>query len=389
MDVYAGAETPLVVLDSCALPRTWVVVGVSIDPFVGSIFVTRYQGGRDPCVLRLPLASNDMPPPTNVTNEGTCEMSYAGVLAELRDIIEASDQSMRQGRECETREQKEEWWKNRKQLDDRLGDLLHRIEAAWLGDFKGILANTHIVSECALDEFRQELQHLLVAKWIPKSQVAKCKGLELDVTICQLLLNLSSLLDFASSDLLDACHCILDSYLYQNVALEYEQIDIQQMALDLRELIEKYSKQGHTNADEHIILIVDKYAQQLPWESIPCLRGRAVSRLPSVTFLADRLLAMRVKQQLGAAFRDAADTPPMFGSPSRRHCSTTGPLPASLMLGPADVDLPGLKRVHSQEEKDGEIDGVVVNLRRLYYILNPEGDLSRTQSTFEPFLTRR
>jgi separase len=41
--------------------------------------------------------------------------------------------------------------------------------------------------------------------------------------------------------------------------------------------------------DEHVILVLDKTVQMLPWESIPSLRGRSVSRLPSLSFLRDRL----------------------------------------------------------------------------------------------------
>ena len=40
----------------------------------------------------------------------------------------------------------------------------------------------------------------------------------------------------------------------------------------------------------HLILLLDKNLQSIPWESIPCLRGRSVSRVPSISFLRDRLL---------------------------------------------------------------------------------------------------
>jgi separase len=80
--------------------------------------------------------------------------------------------------------------------------------------------------------------------------------------------------------------------------------------------------------NEHIFLILDRKVQEIPWESIPILRGRAVSRVPSLAFLSDRL-------------------PPTIGQNASRL----------------------------------ELDS-----QKVYYILNPSGDLAKTQKTFEPWL---
>jgi separase len=80
--------------------------------------------------------------------------------------------------------------------------------------------------------------------------------------------------------------------------------------------------------NEHIFLILDRKVQEIPWESIPILRGRAVSRVPSLAFLADRL-------------------PPANGVDAGR-------------LG--------------------------IDTKKVFYILNPSKDLVRTQRTFEPWL---
>jgi separase len=44
---------------------------------------------------------------------------------------------------------------------------------------------------------------------------------------------------------------------------------------------------------DHIILILDKSVQMLPWESMPCLRGHSVSRLPSLAALRNRIVQMQ------------------------------------------------------------------------------------------------
>lgn len=81
---------------------------------------------------------------------------------------------------------------------------------------------------------------------------------------------------------------------------------------------------------EHILLALDKNAQPFPWESMPCLRGRPISRIPSLPVLLDQVALGKILQ-------------------------------------------PGNDRR-------------VVNSKKTYYILNPSGDLSVTQSTFEPML---
>lgn len=49
------------------------------------------------------------------------------------------------------------------------------------------------------------------------------------------------------------------------------------------------------NEVDHTILILDKSVHAFPWESLPCLRGHSVSRLPSLASLRDRILMMREK----------------------------------------------------------------------------------------------
>lgn len=81
---------------------------------------------------------------------------------------------------------------------------------------------------------------------------------------------------------------------------------------------------------EHLLLALDKNAQPIPWESIPCLRGRPVSRVPSLPVLLDQVALGTIMQ-------------------------------------------PGAKRR-------------MVNSKKTHFILNPSGDLKTTQETFEPFV---
>lgn len=87
--------------------------------------------------------------------------------------------------------------------------------------------------------------------------------------------------------------------------------------------------------DNHLFLVLDKYVQGLPWESISVLRGRSVSRIPSMAFLIDRLEMVR---QL---------------------------------------------RPTSNAHSGDKVDRTTVDPLKTFYVLNPSGDLTTTQTTYE------
>jgi len=79
----------------------------------------------------------------------------------------------------------------------------------------------------------------------------------------------------------------------------------------------------------HTILILDKSLHVFPWESLPCLEGVSVSRMPSIACLRDRILA----QKRDVEFR--------------------------------------------------KLDGFYIDRGNGAYVLNPAGDLKATQAAFE------
>lgn len=51
--------------------------------------------------------------------------------------------------------------------------------------------------------------------------------------------------------------------------------------------------------------MLDKHVQEIPWESLPILRGRAINRIPSARFLFERLSQETPSQQPLAESEDA------------------------------------------------------------------------------------
>ena len=94
-----------------------------------------------------------------------------------------------------------------------------------------------------------------------------------------------------------------------------------------------------TTSDRHVILILDKYLHSFPWESISCLEGLSISRLPSLLDLQRRIKKYECN----------------FNSKNKRPSRNTD-------------------------------EGYIVNVKKGTSILNPSGDLSQTQKFFEPIL---
>lgn len=62
------------------------------------------------------------------------------------------------------------------------------------------------------------------------------------------------------------------------------------MTIDIQEAIRCYHEAVIPRKQDHVIFILDKSLHMFPWESLPCLRGRSVSRLPSLGSLMERIV---------------------------------------------------------------------------------------------------
>lgn len=140
-------------------------------------------------------------------------------------------------------------------------------------------------------------------------------------------------------ELEDLVYFMLDLYQFYGASVAIAEVDIFQVTLELRAVLEDHvqrlaRQKIHKLDDEHLFLVLDKHLQGLPWESIPVLRGRSVSRIPNVDFLHDRVIFAKRKRET---------------------------LPVGSLLPST---------------------GAVVDPRRGYYILNPSGDLHKTEARF-------
>lgn len=275
------------------IPRPWAAVSVTMSENKKELYITRFQAGQSQLMVRLPLNRH------NNRDEYSDLIEYDAAIKELRDIIEKSNQSTHQAKYMENKNDRATWWTERQQLDDQLRDLLSGIEKGWLGGFKGIFSqypkNPKLFSrfQSAFDKTLSKLPSRRAGKSKPK------KPVDLDPRILELFIALGNPegqdLDEPLTDLL---FFVIDILQFHGEGNAYDEIDLENMILALTAALAAYHDEASlfpdqaTTETDHTILILDKSVQSLPWESLPCLRGRSVSRLPSLAALRSRILHM-------------------------------------------------------------------------------------------------
>lgn len=368
-----------------SIPQKWAVVTVNVCSDTGNLSLCRYQKGRTPFQLNLPLNRHSSRDPT----EESFSFDYG--IQQLRAIIEASNASASVKRTVliKTSEERHEWWKERYDLDQRLEELLKDAEYFWLGGFTGIFSNCLVVPhlfENLTKQFVRILRtHLPSRNWVmgrgrPREKhynkresqivlgtndVQGTKGharlesieIEVDPKVLELFVGLGDPTAIKDPGMLeDLVYFVLDILQFHGERNAYDEIDMDHMIIHIEDALRTYHLQAQSYFEEqeelliqqqtqpmgfvrpdaskdieHIVLVLDKKSQGFPWESLPSLRNQSVTRVPSLSTLSELL-----KQY----FEPAVDPvwPILRTSPNKSSC---------------------------------------------HYILNPGKDLPKTQDRFE------
>ncbi|KAL4228695.1 Separin [Mactra antiquata] len=226
-----------------AIPADWCVVQLSVVSYGSSwkqMILTRFVKDKSPIVLKLPGFSS----PQGQT-----------IIKEFSSIME-------QGSNTRSIENISEWWNIRSRLDSELYDLVQRMEKYWLGVWKCAL----IPGKC-----RPEL-----LKCVQKD-ITKITQSDIDISYIELLL----LAEKTCTSEKDLKQCI-----EHVVSCNIDQTDIDKISV----ILKKYSKCIVSHSDtQHIILILDKTVQHLPWEGMKILSQRSVSRMPCLSHIVSQL----------------------------------------------------------------------------------------------------
>jgi separase len=317
------------------IPNSWTTVSLTLSEDHNELYIVRYRANQAPFLLRLPMTRNKMQDIEE--DEESPTFDYESGKAELQEIIELSNYSCSKPPSAMTQETKQSWWDEREALDLRMQELIINIENIWLGGFKGVLSQ-HRKDSALLARFRKSLDGVL-DRHLPSRQGTKTKAkkLVLDANIVELFVGLGDDHDGEvdmDEQVLDLLYFVIDILQFNGERNAYDEVDFDVMATETMDALRSYHEAANSKeADQnHLILILDRKLHAFPWESLPCLQDVSVSRVGSMLTLRERILAMR------------------------------------------------------RQMKDSAEERYLVNKQSGAFILNPSGDLSRTQTTMSPLL---
>jgi hypothetical protein len=414
---YSDADGPLTVL----LPTNPLVDGeehLSDTPGSSSTCPYNLDEQED---LKLPSASTNTKVLFN-SRRNKFQTSLQDIASAFTSILEESRLSTSGDFDIDTVEEKRQWWRWRLALDTRLLQLLNSMENTWLGPWKCLL-----VAEPASSSIQEKLQIYSeeLGCWLRSSYGVRHQGnahwSTYDALVRMLLQGLGSLSDDQVKEGILTLQKWIEGFLDQlqdlktlakhgrrnkridvsgeeigveavdrfhkaflNVVQSQEYKNLQrggdvcadvsgsrrarkpkkettrsnaeseggrsEAGLDVRELI--------GTARKSITLVLDSELQALPWESLPVLRGFETYRMPSV----GGIRALLIHQQLASL---------TFSSNLLTNKSN----------GQAGLQIH--KSVLEKPLSAGSFAEPCVNPYNTYYVLNPSGDLAKTQQAFE------
>ncbi|KAG1731550.1 peptidase family C50-domain-containing protein [Suillus lakei] len=333
---YAEQTSDASLLSTTAMlqfPPHWTVVHISLTPDKSTLFISRQNGSSEPLMFCVPLKGRR-------ESDEDEHLTFDDALKELAEIIRLSDQGTRNAVNVrnDDPQARAAWWAERNTLDKRMQGLLENIEFCWLGAFKTILSPVSPISADLTANLRARLEKVFKRILPPPDKKQKQTPRLSDV-----LLNCFSSLSpkCREEELEDLLFFILDLYTFHGIPVAIADIDVDQVTVDLRCALEEHAafknKRGNVNSapvdDLHTFLVLDHNVQGVPWESIPVLRGQSVSRIPSVSFLLDRVRLASIENR-----------------------------------------------------SEGVVDRISVDPRKTFFVLNPSGDLKGTEGRFKPWL---
>ncbi|KAK3332505.1 peptidase family C50-domain-containing protein [Cercophora scortea] len=358
------------------IPAAWSVVSISLSENMHDLCITKLQAHHSPFVLRLPLERASSRDADNAV------FNFQQGRAELLEIVELANATCHDARDMTAKGARSAWWADREALDLRLKELLESIEQIWLGGFRGIFSQHRRRPEL-LARFQKSFLNTL-DKHLPSRQrpVPRGRGassktktaaaassssssggnkVTLDTRILELFIGLGNAdaeVDF-DDELTDLLYFVVDILQFHGERNAYDEIDFDSMVVETLDALQAYHaavRASEHPADEgvHTILLLDKALHVFPWESLPCLQGCAVSRVPSLGCLRRLVLEQRAppssSEQEKEEKEEKGEEEEEGGEEEERDCSP----PAG----------------HHISATSGTV------------ILNPSSDLTSTQSTF-------
>ncbi|KAF2863302.1 hypothetical protein K470DRAFT_292786 [Piedraia hortae CBS 480.64] len=259
------------------LPQSIYAVSLTLSHDSTELYAVRYTPHTDPFIIRLPFSRSDSP------------FDYTEGRRVLEEIISRSNAT------CHSQKGKARtWWAERERLDKRLGELVRDLENIWMGGFKGIFDPLR-----AVDGFRGGFEATL------RRFLAGGKG-RLHDDVLGLFLSLG---EGDEEGILDLLYFVVDLFVLNGGRVAYDEIDFDGWGAEVLGLVKRQQAEDaaaepsrDASPPEHLVLVLDKKLQTFPWENLPCLQGRSVSRVGSMLSLQRCVAALREVRKDGGTY---------------------------------------------------------------------------------------
>ena len=297
------------------IPKNWSVISISLGNNQEDLCITKLEAGHSPFILRLPLER------ANSRDADAEIFNFEHGRKELMDIISQANETSHSARNFSAKGERNAWWAEREALDSRLRELLETIECTWLGGFRGMFSQ-HQRRPDLLARFQKNFHQMLDGCLPSRTKVggkktSKASSISLDPRILDLFIGLGDPsepdcdFDEALNDLL---YFVVDILQFHGERNAYDEIDFDAMLIETYDALRGYHDAAKSAAREdgsHTILVLDKALHAFPWESLPCLAGAAVSRVPSLACLQQLIVDSRCSRDKGEPkSRDEVHPPP-------------------------------------------------------------------------------
>ncbi|CCH60037.1 hypothetical protein TBLA_0C02250 [Henningerozyma blattae CBS 6284] len=272
--------------ESSALPK-YSIIALDICPITGHLIISKsFSYNNKKLHIRISLdraRSRDL---------DANSISFKQFKNELDTIIKLNNDttSLSVTSKIKTKEDRKSWWKQRHDLDKKLQDLLLQLEITWLSGLKGIFDDT-IIDEKYFNEFKLKFNNILQQSLPTRKQFGTPSNfVQIEDWIIELFLKLDiSDHDFYSA-MEDLIYLVLDILLFHGEENAYDEIDMNVLHIAIEEQIKKYhSAIIQQEKYAHTFLIVSSACHSIPWENIPILKNKPISRIPSYQVLFDTL----------------------------------------------------------------------------------------------------
>jgi separase len=200
------------------IPKQWAAVSVTMSENRKELYITRFQAGKSQLMVRLPLNRH------NSRDDALEVVEYEGAVADLKGIIEESNESTRNAKYMENKADRAKWWEERQALDNSLGELLQSIERTWLGGFRGIFS-PYPKNPGLFARFKASFDKIL--SMLPSRKRKKASHVDIDHKVLELFIALGDPegqeLD---EELTDLIYFVVDILQFHGEGNAYDELDL-------------------------------------------------------------------------------------------------------------------------------------------------------------------